>query len=89
MQGLDYGTYHAKEVVDQAAMLYRLGIKHLQHSRFFFGSYDESVSVSGQVNPGEESIPNIKGVSTINWGQWYFRLLTGWTESNDRRLYMV
>lgn len=60
VQGLDYGTYHAKEVVAPSGYALPAGDKAFTTFTVFFGSYDESVSVSGQVNPGEESIPNIK-----------------------------
>lgn len=60
VQGLDHGTYHAKEVVAPSGYALPAGDKAYTTFTVFFGSYDESVSVSGQENPGEESIPNIK-----------------------------
>ena len=53
VQGLDYGTYHAKEVVAPSGYALPAGDKAFTTFTVFFGSYDESVSVSGQVNPGE------------------------------------
>ncbi|KAA9178715.1 SpaH/EbpB family LPXTG-anchored major pilin [Enterococcus durans] len=60
VQGLDYDTYHAKEVVAPSGYALPTGDKAYTTFTVFFGSYDESVSVLGQENPGEESIPNIK-----------------------------
>lgn len=60
VQGLAYGTYQMKEVAAPEGYVLPAGAAAFTEFAVFYGSYDESVSVSGQTNPGEEGIPNMK-----------------------------